>query len=293
MLLPHANSRGGVDTATYQSPCITYTPVLNRIDDTTATVGMPKTQTHCLEAPYPERYELASHENVAQDRFGPISWMGSLITGSRDATGQHYMRNRYYDPRSGRFTQEDPIGLAGGVNVYGFAAADPVQYRDPFGLDTLTKSERRQLGNFCVEVDCSKVNVHRGNDNAGVNAVRRVVLALSDGRAITLGYDIYLGDTPDQSGFGSLVHEMTHVYQYETWSREMWGAVGVDKSTEGLNYVLHALPDRWAEFIGRHPYDANTFASWNSLGMEQQAKRVADCFTGADPAACRYSPFQP
>jgi hypothetical protein len=33
-----------------------------------------------------------------------------------------------------RFTQEDPIGLAGGINLYGFAAGDPVNFDDPFGL---------------------------------------------------------------------------------------------------------------------------------------------------------------
>ena len=44
------------------------------------------------------------------------------------------MRNRYYDPSAGRFTQEDPIGLAGGLNLYGFAAGDPVNFSDPFGL---------------------------------------------------------------------------------------------------------------------------------------------------------------
>ncbi len=37
-------------------------------------------------------------------------------------------------PVTGRFTQEDPIGLAGGVNAYGFADGDPVNYSDPFGL---------------------------------------------------------------------------------------------------------------------------------------------------------------
>jgi RHS repeat-associated protein len=32
------------------------------------------------------------------------------------------------------FTQEDPIGLAGGLNLYGFAQGDPVNFGDPFGL---------------------------------------------------------------------------------------------------------------------------------------------------------------
>ncbi|WP_414682961.1 RHS repeat-associated core domain-containing protein [Longimicrobium sp.] len=52
----------------------------------------------------------------------------------RDASGQMYMRNRYYDPATGQFTQTDPIGLAGGMNAYGFAAGDPVTYGDPYGL---------------------------------------------------------------------------------------------------------------------------------------------------------------
>jgi RHS repeat-associated protein len=62
------------------------------------------------------------------------NWFGSLSTGMRDASGQMYMRNRYYDPASGQFTQPDPIGLAGGLNSYGFAAGDPVTYSDPYGL---------------------------------------------------------------------------------------------------------------------------------------------------------------
>ena len=33
-----------------------------------------------------------------------------------------------------QFTQEDPIGLAGGLNLYGFAGGDPVNFSDPFGL---------------------------------------------------------------------------------------------------------------------------------------------------------------
>ncbi|AOK57346.1 RHS repeat-associated core domain-containing protein [Burkholderia stagnalis] len=48
-------------------------------------------------------------------------------------TGLHYNRHRYYDPGSGRFISKDPIGLAGGINVYQYAP-NPVQWVDPFGL---------------------------------------------------------------------------------------------------------------------------------------------------------------
>src|SRR5438067_318236 len=65
---------------------------------------------------------------------GPPSWHGSLIESGQDASGYQYRRNRYYDPATGRFTQEDPLGLAGGLNLYGFAGGDPVNFSDPFGL---------------------------------------------------------------------------------------------------------------------------------------------------------------
>jgi RHS repeat-associated protein len=61
-------------------------------------------------------------------------WWGSVITLKEDGTGTLFRRNRYLDPVTGRFTQEDPIGLAGGLNLYGFANGDPVNFSDPFGL---------------------------------------------------------------------------------------------------------------------------------------------------------------
>jgi RHS repeat-associated protein len=60
-------------------------------------------------------------------------WHGTVITGKRDETGTMYRRARYYDPATGRFTQEDPIGLAGGLNQYAFGGGDPVNFADPGG----------------------------------------------------------------------------------------------------------------------------------------------------------------
>jgi RHS repeat-associated protein len=63
-----------------------------------------------------------------------LVWLGNVMRDQHDASGLLYRRNRYYDPQTGRFTQEDPIGLAGGMNLYGFADGDPVGNSDPFGL---------------------------------------------------------------------------------------------------------------------------------------------------------------
>jgi len=48
-------------------------------------------------------------------------------------TGLHYNYFRDYDPEIGRYIQSDPIGLAGGINTYGYAYQNPIMYYDPDG----------------------------------------------------------------------------------------------------------------------------------------------------------------
>nr|WP_240155499.1 RHS repeat-associated core domain-containing protein [Pantoea multigeneris] len=48
-------------------------------------------------------------------------------------TGLHYNLFRYYDADSMHFISPDPIGLAGGLNLYAYAP-DPVNWADPWGL---------------------------------------------------------------------------------------------------------------------------------------------------------------
>jgi RHS repeat-associated protein len=62
--------------------------------------------------------------------------------------GLYHLGDRYYDPTMGRFLSEDPIGVAGGLNLYVYTSNDPMSGRDPTGLT----SDDCQMGLNCPTV---------------------------------------------------------------------------------------------------------------------------------------------
>ena len=80
-------------------------------------------------------------ESYEYDSFGNLKGNAKSIqpftyTGREwdKETGLYYYRARYYDPTEGRFIQKDPIGFEGGINLYAYVQANPVNYTDPSGL---------------------------------------------------------------------------------------------------------------------------------------------------------------
>ncbi|WP_341348910.1 RHS repeat-associated core domain-containing protein [Syntrophorhabdus aromaticivorans] len=69
----------------------------------------------------------------SETMVNPFQFVGQagVIT---DTSGLTFMRARYYDADTGRFEAKDPIGIAGGVNLYGYCQNEPVGLVDPTGL---------------------------------------------------------------------------------------------------------------------------------------------------------------
>ena len=68
-------------------------------------------------------------------------------------TELYVTQHRMYDASTGRFLNRDPIGYAGGVNLYGYCGAGPVGQLDPTGLiyDSMSRFCARYPA-FCVEL---------------------------------------------------------------------------------------------------------------------------------------------
>ncbi len=141
-LVLHRDWQGAIDFATVASGSDAGKPI---------DCGRPGAVAGCETTRWPGADQAIGFQRPVSDIGIPV-WWGTLVDGNRNATGVIDMRARQFDPAMGMFTQEDPMGIGGGLNTYGFGGGDAVNMRDPSGM--------------CAEGQASKIVFHQDDNNS-------------------------------------------------------------------------------------------------------------------------------
>ena len=154
-------------------------------------------------------------------------------------SGLLYRRDRYCDPNTGRFTQEDPIGLAGGLNLYGYANGDPVNFSDPFGLSECKNRD----GTPIPAEKCLKLGDEPGLENRSWDF-----------------FDAFTGISGTVRGFFA----RTAAKAVARWGARKAAAAGAGR---GMTIAL-GLSDHLDEFAARNA--ASTWRLWGATNFRAQ-----------------------
>ena len=73
-----------------------------------------------------DEYGIPGANNLGRFQYTGQTWFPELALYNYKA--------RFYDPALGRFLQPDPVGYDDGMNMYAYVGGDPVNRRDPTGL---------------------------------------------------------------------------------------------------------------------------------------------------------------
>jgi RHS repeat-associated protein len=140
----------------YDGEAPPYSPQLAAVGDLTGLLAQSTVQ----DVPSTEArtfYYISDHLGTSQfivDSKGKVVWQGNYAPfGQVDVvinelensfrfpgqlldseSGLYYNWHRFYDPETGRYISADPIGLAGGMNLYAYVENDPINFVDPLGL---------------------------------------------------------------------------------------------------------------------------------------------------------------
>ena len=160
--------------------------------------------------------EQFSHDaygrEIAATRAGvsPVGFASGLLD---TLTGLVRFGARDYDPRTGRWTCSDPIGMSGGSeDVYTYCADDPINYSDPNGL-------KQELDQDCFILCTLDVILNIGLDNlpGGIGQVVSLIKEI-------LGIDVNLFQS--LGGYEQLVRR-----DPDAWAPAL-GTAGLEHGTD-------------------------------------------------------------
>nr|WP_226945734.1 RHS repeat-associated core domain-containing protein [Pseudomonas sp. EggHat1] len=141
----------------------------------------------------------------------------------------HYNTFRFYDPDIGRFISPDPIGLAGGINLFQYAP-EPYGWVDPWGWKCWSSSRRSYWKNAAKNSPLGKFSprnlsrMRRGLAPRMVVKVRykdtltnRVKGRVGQEKDITVPIELNHQYIPQRSGSNTVAHEGWNLQPATPW----------------------------------------------------------------------------
>ena len=176
-----------------------------------------------------------------------------------DDSGLMLLTFRYYDPTLGRFITRDPASV--GPNLYAYVSNNPLKYVDPKGLRGMTEAEKEYARRIFDDlIDYDKVEIIEGGFIATPACFIGGTSAFVVDNKIYLKKNVYTIDL--------LIHELTHVWQYQTKQLTSWSG-----------FKMHAkakLQGRPKDFLYKYDlYDPRPFEKY---GIEHQAQILQDAY---------------
>lgn len=143
--------------------------------------------------------------------------------------GQYYLRARYYNPVSARFTQEDTY-YGDGLNLYAYCKNNPVVYYDPSGYKDKRQTPCKE------ETSVGESGAGESGTPSTTDRIRNVAQQSFD----------YAVNNPRKQGLNRMQLGKDAEIQATRWTRKWAERNGIDLSESGLHFQVrgeHSIPD--------------------------------------------------
>jgi len=169
---------------------------------------------------------------ISYDSFGRILSQTDPNAGDRFTftgrewdpdLGLYYYRARFYDPATGRFLSQDPLGFAAGdTNLYRYVGNSPLDFVDPSGRLALTECAIVRTASIALDLLCPALQMYFELEGKGLLKDKTAAEILEIGAQRYL-----LGDK---------------FYTYDSMSTEEKASLLIERTTRLLNYTSTIPP---------------------------------------------------
>ncbi|MCH2187472.1 RHS repeat-associated core domain-containing protein, partial [Myxococcota bacterium] len=191
----------------------------------------------------------------------PIRYTGRFYD---ETTGLYDNRLRNYHPVLGRFIEPDPIGPAGGINLYAYVNSNPINFIDPLGLAPIPGSSSGTGSEGYV--------FSEGNGSGGVGSSPEQI----DSNNGFWG-DVARGASA-KIGFGAGLRLKTRFFPLKFGGGVVFGSGGVGLNSKGLSVWGNSTLDAQ---LSAGPYGVSVYL-WD-IDVESTGVNNIDVLGGSSP----------